>query len=276
MNKLRVIKNNKGITLIALIVTIVILLILAGVTIATLMGDSGIFSKVQTAKDETNRNQATEKMNLKITNVQIDSYAQIQKMPTLQNLADALCEDNEIQYVELTSKEIASLEKVNVGTNKSIYTKLKEYPYEFEINSSLQLASIDGIKIADSSDSASSEEIEKLKTTISDLQTRIQGLENSSEISVTTIDITSPSTTATWTKVASFPAGYTKDNTVVTGHLSNSTGENVVLPYTSSYMNSGLLKSNSALIKKSDDGIYLYVDGSFTSKPGKLFLQKVN
>ncbi len=33
--------KNKGITLIALVVTIIILLILAGVTIATLMGDNG-------------------------------------------------------------------------------------------------------------------------------------------------------------------------------------------------------------------------------------------
>ena len=31
------------------------------------MGDSGIINKAQTAKDETNKNQATEKMNLKIT-----------------------------------------------------------------------------------------------------------------------------------------------------------------------------------------------------------------
>lgn len=33
-------KHNKGITLIALVVTILILLILAGVTIMTLMGDN--------------------------------------------------------------------------------------------------------------------------------------------------------------------------------------------------------------------------------------------
>ena len=38
-------KNEIGITLIALIVTIIVLLILAGVTIATLTGDSGIISK---------------------------------------------------------------------------------------------------------------------------------------------------------------------------------------------------------------------------------------
>ena len=38
-------KNNKGITLIALVVTIIVLLILAGVSIAMLTGDNGILSR---------------------------------------------------------------------------------------------------------------------------------------------------------------------------------------------------------------------------------------
>ena len=38
-------KNNEGITLIALIITVIVLLILVGVTIATLMGDNGILTK---------------------------------------------------------------------------------------------------------------------------------------------------------------------------------------------------------------------------------------
>ena len=37
--------SNKGITLIALIVTIIVLLILAGVTIATLTGENGLIRK---------------------------------------------------------------------------------------------------------------------------------------------------------------------------------------------------------------------------------------
>lgn len=45
--------ENKGITLIALVITIIILLILAGVTIATLTGDNGILTRAQEAKEET-------------------------------------------------------------------------------------------------------------------------------------------------------------------------------------------------------------------------------
>ena len=46
--------HNKGITLVALVVTIIVLLILAGVTITILMGDNGIITKAQDAADATN------------------------------------------------------------------------------------------------------------------------------------------------------------------------------------------------------------------------------
>ena len=46
--------NSKGITLVALVVTIIVLLILAGVTITILMGDNGIITKAQQAADATN------------------------------------------------------------------------------------------------------------------------------------------------------------------------------------------------------------------------------
>ena len=45
-------KNMKGITLIALVITIIVLLILAGVTIATLTGDNGIITQANKAKEE--------------------------------------------------------------------------------------------------------------------------------------------------------------------------------------------------------------------------------
>lgn len=88
-------------------------------------------------------------MNLKITSLQMKSYTEKQKLPNLQELADALCEDEEIEYVALQSKTLAALNPITVGESSSIFTKIKKYPYEFEINSNLQLASIDGIKIGD-------------------------------------------------------------------------------------------------------------------------------
>ena len=46
-------KGKKGITLIALVITIIVLLILAGVSIAMLTGENGILTQAQKAKNET-------------------------------------------------------------------------------------------------------------------------------------------------------------------------------------------------------------------------------
>ena len=46
-------RKNKGITLIALVITIIVLLILAGVSIAMLTGQNGILTQAQKAKSET-------------------------------------------------------------------------------------------------------------------------------------------------------------------------------------------------------------------------------
>ena len=43
-------KNNKGITLVALVVTIVVLLILAGVSINLVLGNNGIIAKAKEAE----------------------------------------------------------------------------------------------------------------------------------------------------------------------------------------------------------------------------------
>ena len=43
-------KNERGITLVALVITVIVLIILAGVTLSTLVGDNGIITKAQEAK----------------------------------------------------------------------------------------------------------------------------------------------------------------------------------------------------------------------------------
>ena len=57
---------TKGITLIALVITIIVLLILAGVTIATLTGENGILTKASDAKEDTVIAQDEEMIKLEI------------------------------------------------------------------------------------------------------------------------------------------------------------------------------------------------------------------
>ena len=57
-------KNNKGVTLIALVVTIIVLLILAAVTISMLRGENGIIKQAQNANDATIVGKETEAVNI--------------------------------------------------------------------------------------------------------------------------------------------------------------------------------------------------------------------
>lgn len=217
------IKKREGITLVALIITVIIMLILAGVAINLTRGDNGIFKKVESSAQISKKEEATEQMNMKITSLQMKSYTEKQRLPNLQELADDLCEDQEIEYVELKSKETASLNKITVGENHSIFTKIKRYPYEFEINSQLQLASIDGVKIAtDSSESARITELEnemkELKTTVALLKnyTKTHFIERKWEIATLTI------TANKWTSLEEISlAGYGSGTAIISCYISN-------------------------------------------------------
>ena len=66
-------KEMKGITLIALVITIVVLMILAGVSINTVLGDDGIIKKAKEAAEATKRASAEEEMNRLVLEYQLAS-----------------------------------------------------------------------------------------------------------------------------------------------------------------------------------------------------------
>ena len=74
-------KNNKGITLVALVVTIIVLLILAGVSISMLTGQNGILKRATEAKNTTEVASEKEGIQMAITASQMasDNYTSIKK-----------------------------------------------------------------------------------------------------------------------------------------------------------------------------------------------------
>ena len=64
MENIRKKERQEGITLIALVVTIVVLLILAGTSIAMLTGDNGIITNAQKSQMENTKSEVIEKMNM--------------------------------------------------------------------------------------------------------------------------------------------------------------------------------------------------------------------
>ena len=65
-NKIKLKKSEKGITLIALVITIIVLIILAAVSIAMLTGENGILNKATTAKERTLEAEDEEKVKLAV------------------------------------------------------------------------------------------------------------------------------------------------------------------------------------------------------------------
>ena len=85
-------KKEAGITLIALVITVIVLLILAGVTIAALSGDNGILTRAKDAKEKTEQAQKEEEKtlsdmenilgNIDFDNVNLDDMNPAKAMPS--------------------------------------------------------------------------------------------------------------------------------------------------------------------------------------------------
>ncbi len=71
------VKNDSGITLIALVITIIVLLILAGVSIAMLAGDNGVLTKASDSKIVNALGAKKDEVNLKAAEGLSDYYEQI-------------------------------------------------------------------------------------------------------------------------------------------------------------------------------------------------------
>ena len=77
--------NESGITLIALVITIIVLIILAGVAINMLSGDNGILSQSARAKEETEQANIEEQLKLAIIAAMTNEESQIQDLQSALN-----------------------------------------------------------------------------------------------------------------------------------------------------------------------------------------------
>lgn len=108
-------KENKGITLISLVVTIIILIILAGVSINMLFGEKGIITKAKEAVKMQEIASIKEEIALKILDQEMESKRQI----TQQEIEDILS-----QY--------GTVNKNEDGTIKNLIPTGKEYEIAYE------------------------------------------------------------------------------------------------------------------------------------------------
>lgn len=117
-------KSNKGITLIALVVTIVVLLILAGVSIMMVIGNNGILNQASTAKIKTEYSTITEHMKLKISDYYIAKETANYEKTLLEYLQEQQIIDsnNIINVVKLVGTKLST----GNGTGTNDVYKLEE------------------------------------------------------------------------------------------------------------------------------------------------------
>ena len=133
--------KNKGITLIALVITIIVLLILAGISIATLTGENGLLSKATSAKEETKKAEIREEIELAIAAIQAEELQKGNKV-TLETLAGSEEEPGQLE----NSKD---LEGITAKLNgKQITGEYKGYDYTIDENLKVRIGdSVTGINI---------------------------------------------------------------------------------------------------------------------------------
>ena len=123
-----------GITLVALIITIIILLILAGIAIAALTGDNGLFSRAQQAKEETIKSQLKEEITMAIQEIQ----------------AEELPKGNNVTVKTLAEGQLESkLKDITVELeNNEINGEYKDYEYTIDSNLNVTInGEVTGVRI---------------------------------------------------------------------------------------------------------------------------------
>ena len=135
--------KEKGITLIALVITIIVLLILAGISIAMLTGENGILTKTSTAKEETKKAQYKEEIGLIIAEKKIEKLNNTEETRALIELVAegieekdwqrsvTICDEDENEDIEPSQGT-----KIIVETKDGyeIIVEIKEELISIEIN----------------------------------------------------------------------------------------------------------------------------------------------
>ena len=125
--------KQKGITLIALVITIVILIILAGVAINLSFGENGLFNRAKYAKQEYEIAQEKEKLDTKIAEVQIEKEGKA----TINDVVEALKNETGVTYY-IAGNKIAAVTTIGVISDKpkELYVVCND-KYQFKVEENL-------------------------------------------------------------------------------------------------------------------------------------------
>ena len=129
-------RGKKGITLIALVITIIVLLILAGVTIATLTGENGILTKASEASQKTEVANEQEQVELAYTAASSNNWGEDIMPEDIQKELEKLVGENKTKTTENGNGTI-NVEfldtKNNYNINEGIVTQIDKNATSYEL-----------------------------------------------------------------------------------------------------------------------------------------------
>lgn len=122
-------ENNNGITLIALVITIVVLIILASITINVLIGKNGIIERGKRAKELTVISQYKEQIEM----IKIEAKFKYKSMEiTLENLKNEFESDSQKYWVNIVEQVVDSgIEKIKLTTRDGYVFYITENTTEY-------------------------------------------------------------------------------------------------------------------------------------------------
>ena len=134
--------SNSAITLIALIITIIVLLILAGVTLNMVIGENGILEKANISKEETNKSQALEELRIKVLDIQTEKNGQA----TLKDIIEELLKFDEYS---LFMPDNTKIENANQDFSNLDFIYVNYKGYKFKIDDKLVVELVGKIESSD-------------------------------------------------------------------------------------------------------------------------------
>ena len=136
-------KKERGITLIALIVTIIILLILATVSINLIWNDNGIIKKAQEAKKVYTQAEIKEQLEFAIIDIQTDVAIDMTRK-NLATLDDITTESISKKLPEGMNVEVGEKETTSDGKTQKVVTVIVNgEEYQYVINEDLSIDNLD-------------------------------------------------------------------------------------------------------------------------------------
>ena len=128
------IKQTKGITLIALVITIIILLILVGVTINILTGDNGILKQVTNAKELQEEASAKETLQIELLGIKTSIMHEKNRETVVEDVSELENDDNVKNNIENIVYIDENETEVEIENAKYAMVTYKNYTFKVDKN----------------------------------------------------------------------------------------------------------------------------------------------